>query len=85
MIALNKAPSASAAAAEERLLSTEEVATWLGIKRCTLEKARSMRLGDYPPFVRIGRVVRYVPADIKAWLHQRAFNVDGSRAHPDVC
>lgn len=69
----------------DRLMTTEEVATWLGIKRSTLEKARSMRLGDYPPFVRIGRVVRYVPADVKAWIHQRAFNVDGSRSHPDEC
>jgi predicted DNA-binding transcriptional regulator AlpA len=76
--------SAKANGTPDPLLTSEEVAQWLGIKKCTLEKARSMRLGDYPPFVRIGRAVRYVPADVKTWLDQRAFNVDGSPARPNV-
>lgn len=64
----------------DKLLTTDEVATWLGIQKCTLEKARSTRLGDYPPFVRIGRAVRYRRADVEAWLQHHAFNVDGSPA-----
>lgn len=65
----------------EKLLTTDEVATWLGIQRCTLEKARSTRLGDFPSFIRIGRAIRYRRADVEAWLRQHAFNTDGSQAH----
>lgn len=62
----------------ETLLTTEEVAAWLGIKKCTLEKGRSMRIASHPPYVRIGRVVRYQRAAVKAWLRANTFNVDGS-------
>lgn len=64
----------------EKLLTSDQVASWLGIRRCTLEKARSTRMGDFPPFVRIGRAVRYRPSDVEAWLAQRAFNTDGTRS-----
>lgn len=64
----------------DKLLTTDEVAAWLGIQKCTLEKARSTRLGDYPPFIRIGRAVRYRRADVEGWLQCRVFNVDGSPA-----
>lgn len=64
----------------DKLLTTEEVAAWLGIRKCTLEKARSTRLGDYPPFIRIGRTIRYRRVDVEAWLERHAFNVDGSPA-----
>lgn len=67
----------------EKLLTTDEVAAWLGIKSCTLEKARSTRLGDYPPFIRLGRVVRYRRKAVEAWLNRHAFNIDGSRSDPD--
>lgn len=63
----------------ETLLTSDQVASWLGIRRCTLEKARSTRLGDFPPYIRIGRAVRYRPADVEAWLAQHAFNTDGTR------
>lgn len=80
----NRLPNDPANANSNKLLTTEEVATWLGIKKCTLEKARSMRLGNFPPYVRIGRVVRYRPADVEAWLQQQAFNIDGTRAYPNA-
>lgn len=67
----------------DKLLTTEELAAWLGIQRCTLEKARSTRLGDFPPYVRIGRAVRYRRNDVEAWLGQHAFNTDGSQTHPN--
>lgn len=63
---------------EDRLLSTAEVANWLGIQRCTLEKARSTRLGDFPPFIRIGRTVRYRRTDVERWLGQATFRNDGT-------
>lgn len=67
--------------APDKLLTTDEVAQWLSIKRCTLEKARSTRLGDFPPFIRCGRVIRYRWSDVNTWLRQRTFNTDGSQAH----
>lgn len=76
-------PADATADAPEKLLTTDAVAAWLGIQRCTLEKARSTRLGDFPPFIRIGRAVRYRQTDVEQWLLAHAFNTDGSRAHAD--
>lgn len=81
---LKPLPTQSANEPLDKLLTTEEVAAWLGIKKCTLEKARSMRMGNFPPYVRIGRVVRYRPADVEGWLQQHAFNIDGTRVHPNA-
>lgn len=72
-------PAGTTADAPEPLLTTDDVATWLGIRRCTLEKARSTRLGDFPPFIRFGRVVRYRRADVEVWLDQHARNTDGTQ------
>lgn len=72
-------PSPFANRSVDKLLTTDDVAAWLGIKKCTLEKARSMRLGDFPPYIRIGRAIRYRPADVEVWLAQHAFNIDGTR------
>lgn len=77
---LKHLPSESANDPNDKLLTTEEVAAWLGIKKCTLEKARSMRMGSFPPFIRIGRVIRYQRATVQAWLQDNAYNVDGSKA-----
>lgn len=66
----------------EKLLTTEEVAQWLGIKKCTLEKARSTRMGDYPPFIKVGRCIRYRRSDVERWLDGRSYRVDGALAFP---
>jgi predicted DNA-binding transcriptional regulator AlpA len=50
------------------LLNTEQVAELLNIKAGTLEKARSTGLGDFPPFIRFCRTVRYRQADVDAWI-----------------
>lgn len=50
------------------LLLTEQVAKKLKIKPATLEKARSTGLGDFPPFIKFGRTVRYQRADVEAWI-----------------
>lgn len=64
--------------APEKLLTTKEVATWLGIQPCTLEKARSTRIGDFPPFVRLGRAIRYRRGAVETWLREFSFKNDGS-------
>lgn len=68
--------------APEKLLTTDEVATWLCIRRCTLEKARSTRIGDFPPFIKVGRSIRYRRGDVEQWLDRHAYQIDGSRAVP---
>jgi predicted DNA-binding transcriptional regulator AlpA len=50
------------------MLTTEQVAELLHVKAGTLEKARSTGMGDFPPFVRFSRNVRYLRADIDAWI-----------------
>lgn len=77
---LKHLPSESANDANDKLLTTEEVAAWLCIKKCTLEKARSMRTGNFPPFVRIGRAIRYQRSAVQAWIQSNAYNIDGSKA-----
>lgn len=53
----------------ERLWSVEDASTWLGIPMGTLYQWRSRRLG--PRAYRVGRHVRYDPADIRAWLDEQ--------------
>jgi excisionase family DNA binding protein len=54
---------------DERLLTTEEVAERLGIAKKTLEAWRVRGVG--PPFCHVGRLVRYRPAAVSAWLVER--------------
>ena len=50
------------------MLNTEQVAELLNIKAGTLEKARSTGMGDFPPFIRWCRTVRYLQSDVDAWI-----------------
>lgn len=50
------------------LLSTTEAAPLAGVKAKTLENWRCMGLG--PKFVRVGRLIRYDPDDIRNWRDQ---------------
>lgn len=54
-----------------KLLSTEDVASQLGISPATIEKARSTGLGDFPKYIKIGRSVRYLETDVLAWVNSR--------------
>ncbi len=58
--------SARRARQEERLWSAEETAAYLGIPVATLYQWRHRRIG--PPSYRVGRWLRYDPADIRYWL-----------------
>ena len=50
-----------------RLLTTRQVAEWLGVGHQTLERWRGR--GEGPPFVRLpGRAVRYRGEDVQAFV-----------------
>jgi excisionase family DNA binding protein len=64
-------------AQQNDLLTEEEAATLLRVKRFTLRKWR--RTGGGPRFIRCGwRLIRYVRSDIDEWLNDNKF---GSNAH----
>ena len=68
---------------DDCILTTDEVAQMLRLKPATLEKARSTGMGDYPPFVRLGRRrVGYLLSAVLAWIAANHFNVDGTRVQP---
>lgn len=52
-----------------KLLTPAEVGEWLALAPQTLAHWR-MR-GQGPPFVKVGRVVRYRAADVQAWLDSK--------------
>ena len=52
--------------ATDALLTTEEVANMTGLSRETLAQWRSQRRGI--PYLKMGRAVRYDPADVQAYL-----------------
>jgi excisionase family DNA binding protein len=54
----------------EPLWTTEDVATFLGVPVATLYQWRHRRTG--PRALRVGRHLRYDPADVRAWLELQA-------------
>jgi predicted DNA-binding transcriptional regulator AlpA len=60
------------AGADDELLSTPELANWLGVSTQFLDIGRSKGYG--PPFQKISpRMVRYRRGDVLAWLRSRTF------------
>lgn len=53
-------------AVSDALWDEEKVAAYSGCAASSLQKRR-MR-GDGPQFVKLGRLVRYRPEDVKAWV-----------------
>jgi predicted DNA-binding transcriptional regulator AlpA len=53
----------------EDLLTVTQVSEIIGRSVSTLEKDRLE--GGGPPYVKMGRLVRYRPADVRAWLSER--------------
>ena len=51
------------------LLTTSETAERLGIRSALLAQWRYQKTG--PPFHRLGRLVRYDPAQLAAWVEER--------------
>jgi hypothetical protein len=63
------------------LLTTLQVANWLGVSTQWLEIGRSKNYG--PPFVRLApQVVRYKRGVVLAWLKQREFASTAQYASP---
>lgn len=54
----------------DRLWSVDDVARYLGVPVETLYQWRKRKYG--PPGGRVGRHLRYDPADVRAWFRQRA-------------
>jgi len=54
----------------ESLWDIEDVAAYLRVPVETLYRWRKQRSG--PPAARVGRHLRYDPADVRAWLKERA-------------
>ena len=54
----------------ERLWSAVEVARFLGVPVATLYRWRTTHTG--PVAFRVGRHLRYDPAEVDAWLHRQA-------------
>ncbi|MAW80407.1 MAG: hypothetical protein CMI63_09220 [Parvularcula sp.] len=50
-------------------LNNEEAAQYLGLKAATLNKWRVY--GEGPPFIKVGRLVRYRRTDLDAYLSRR--------------
>jgi hypothetical protein len=55
----------------DQLLTTKQTAALIRMSPVTLEIYRG--LGAGPPFIRIGRTVRYRRSDLIGWLRERAF------------
>lgn len=65
-LALKPGPPPAAGVPEQTLLTPEAAATRLAVSPATLERWRVRREG--PPFVKLGRLVRYRGADLDAYV-----------------
>lgn len=61
---------AAVKAPSEKLWTQAELAEHLDVSERTVEDWRYK--GDGPPVVHAGRSIRYVPADVRAWLRRRS-------------
>ena len=61
--------SVTAPARGERLWTVRDAAVWLGVPVGTLYQWRSRQLG--PRAYRVGRHLRYDPADLRRWLDEQ--------------
>ena len=55
------------------LLTSENVAEWLGITVGALELRRKRK--QSPPFIRMGRTIRYDSEQVSAWIAAQRENV----------
>jgi predicted DNA-binding transcriptional regulator AlpA len=67
-------------AVNETIYTTDELAAWIRVKRVTLEKSRSMGVGNYPPYIKLGgRRIGYRHIDIMNWMQENLYHANGSR------
>lgn len=63
-----------------RLNTEQEEAARLNVSRRTLQAWRVR--GEGPPFVKLGRAVRYSPADVDHWIETRSRRHTSDPGHP---
>jgi predicted DNA-binding transcriptional regulator AlpA len=68
--------------AETAAMNTADAAAYTGMSVPWLKLARNSGHKDAPPFVRIGRSVRYLKSDLDRWLEERRRMP--SRERPDA-
>ena len=66
---------------DEALLSSEQAAGLLGLAPSTLAKGRVT--GNSPPYLKLGRAVRYRKPDVLAWARRRQCRNTGQTPSPD--
>lgn len=54
-----------------RALTDRETSAYIGMSTSWLRQSRVTGNPDAPPFVKIGRAVRYLRNDLDAWLEKR--------------
>lgn len=54
-------------------LTTKQAAAYLGLKPNTLDVWRCKRVRYQPPYLKLGRAIRYELADLDAWLAANRF------------
>jgi predicted DNA-binding transcriptional regulator AlpA len=59
------------------LLDTRHLAAWLGMQPNTLEIWRRTNPRKGPPYIKLGRMVRYKRSAVLAWLAQCEQRLDG--------
>lgn len=58
----------------DRLLTVQETASVLGLAVSTLNRARVYGTSDLPPYVKLGKAVRYRLSTVQAFIASRAEN-----------
>ncbi len=56
---------------DRRTLTDAEAARYIGMSGSWLRQARMNGNPDAPPYIKIGRSVRYLREDLDTWLEQR--------------
>ena len=65
--------------ADTDLLTTAELAAWLGVTKAWVELGRVKNFG--PPYLRLSaQMIRYRRSEVKAWLQERSFRHTGQYA-----
>lgn len=54
----------------EQLMTPRELAAYFQVPEATVQQWRYKRVG--PPSVRVGRHIRYRPAEVEAWLERQS-------------
>lgn len=52
-------------------LPSKQAAEYIGMSESWLRKSRLEGNTDAPPYLKIGKSVRYLKSDLDAWLNQR--------------